>query len=65
MHVRDAEGNERVVRLEPGELYIVPKGTEHKPVAVDGDAELLLFEPQGTRNTGNVTNALTNAARTL
>lgn len=65
MHVRDAEGNERVVRLEPGELYIVPRGTEHKPVAVDGDAELLLFEPQGTVNTGNVIDSLTREARIL
>ena len=65
MHLKDAEGRERVVRLEPGELFVVPKGVEHKPVALDGDAELLLFEPQGTLNTGNVTGALTNAARTL
>jgi len=39
----------------PGELFIVPKGVEHKPVA-GGEVLVLLFEPAGTLNTGNVTN---------
>jgi mannose-6-phosphate isomerase-like protein (cupin superfamily) len=39
--------------LEAGEFVIVPRGTEHRPVA-EPEAEILLFEPGETRNTGNV-----------
>jgi mannose-6-phosphate isomerase-like protein (cupin superfamily) len=46
IHLRD-----RIVELQPGELFVVPKGVEHKPVSVGG-ADLLLFEPGGTTNTG-------------
>ena len=46
------------VDLEEGECLIVPRGVEHKPVA-DGEAEVLLFEPAETRNTGNVENERT------
>jgi len=41
------------VTLAPGELVVVPRGVEHRPVA-DEPAEVLLFEPAGIRNTGNV-----------
>jgi len=41
-----------VVSLDPGEFYIVPKGVEHRPVAVEG-AEILLIEPKATLHTGN------------
>jgi mannose-6-phosphate isomerase-like protein (cupin superfamily) len=44
------------VRLGPGDLYIVPKGVEHRPVAVE-EAHLLLIEPKGTANTGDVATA--------
>ncbi len=54
MHLRDSDGAERVLTLEAGEFTIVPRGVEHKPVARDGDVQLLLFEPEATRNTGNV-----------
>jgi mannose-6-phosphate isomerase-like protein (cupin superfamily) len=47
--------HDRDITLEPGELFIVPKGVEHKPVA-DAEVQVLLFEPAGTLNTGNVTN---------
>jgi mannose-6-phosphate isomerase-like protein (cupin superfamily) len=47
------EFRESSVRLEPGELLIVPRGVEHRPVA-DDEVEVLLFEPAGTKNTGNV-----------
>ena len=40
------------VTLGPGELFVVPKGVEHCPVAED-EAHLLLIEPTGTPNTGN------------
>ena len=53
MHLRDG-----VVELGPGDLYIVPRGTEHKPVAPE-PTSVLLFEPATTRNTGNVVNERT------
>jgi mannose-6-phosphate isomerase-like protein (cupin superfamily) len=40
------------VRLGPGELYVVPKGVEHRPVAEE-ETHLLLIEPAGTPNTGD------------
>jgi mannose-6-phosphate isomerase-like protein (cupin superfamily) len=39
------------VMLGPGELYVVPRGVEHCPIA-DEETELLLIEPAGTPNTG-------------
>jgi len=47
------------VTLGPGEIFVVPKGVEHCPVA-DEEAHVLLIEPQGTPNTGD---AATSAAR--
>jgi len=41
------------VELDPGELVIVPKGVEHRPVARE-ECSVLLFEPASTLNTGNV-----------
>jgi mannose-6-phosphate isomerase-like protein (cupin superfamily) len=43
----------RVIGLDPGEMLIVPRGVEHKPVA-RGVVHVLLFEPASTLNTGNV-----------
>ena len=40
------------VTLGPGEMFVVPKGVEHCPMAED-EAHLLLIEPSGTPNTGN------------
>ena len=40
------------VSLGPGELFVVPKGVEHRPVAEE-EAHILLIEPSGTPNTGN------------
>jgi mannose-6-phosphate isomerase-like protein (cupin superfamily) len=48
----------RSVWLEEGEFMVVPRGVEHRPVA-DEEAEVLLFEPATTLNTGNVENELT------
>ncbi len=39
------------VTLGSGELYVVPKGVEHKPYAED-EVKLLLIEPRGVLNTG-------------
>jgi len=47
IELRDGE-----VRLGPGDLYVVPKGIEHRPVAEE-EAHLLLIEPHGTPNTGD------------
>ena len=44
---------DRDVRLEEGELFVVPRGVEHKPVA-ESEVQVLLLEPEGTLNTGNV-----------
>lgn len=41
-----------VVELEPGDLYVVPRGVEHRPRA-DPEAHVLLIEPRGTPNTGD------------
>ena len=54
---------DRDILLNEGELFIVPKGVEHKPVA-DEEAHILLLEPATlTRNTGNVESDLTAAAQ--
>jgi mannose-6-phosphate isomerase-like protein (cupin superfamily) len=47
------EFRDGVVTLGPGELLVIPRGVEHRPVAEE-EVELLLFEPAATRNTGNV-----------
>ena len=44
---------DRQVWIERGEFLIVPRGVEHRPVA-DEEVSVLLFEPAGTVNTGNV-----------
>ena len=46
------------VRLAPGEMFVVPKGVEHKPVA-PSECEILLIEPRGVVNTGNSGGELT------
>ncbi len=51
--IRMREGD---VTLGPGELFVVPKGVEHCPVAEE-EAHVLLIEPQGTPNTGNAATA--------
>ena len=52
------EFRDRHVWLEEGEFLIVPRGIEHRPVA-DEEAQVLLFEPASTLNTGNVRNERT------
>jgi len=48
IHFRDGK-----VTLNEGEMYVVPKGVEHKPVA-GSECHILLIEPAGTVNTGDV-----------
>jgi mannose-6-phosphate isomerase-like protein (cupin superfamily) len=49
------------VELGPGELFVVPKGVEHRPVAVE-EVHLLLIEPKGTPNTGDTATAAAKVA---
>ena len=49
----EMEFRDRTERLGPGELIVVPRGVEHRPVSMGG-ARVLLFEPASTLNTGNV-----------
>ena len=44
------------VELGPGELFVVPRGVEHRPVA-DEETHVLLIEPAGTPNTGDAATA--------
>ncbi|NJN22672.1 MAG: cupin domain-containing protein [Leptolyngbya sp. RL_3_1] len=44
------------IHLEAGELFVVPRGVEHRPVAEE-EVHLLLIEPIGTPNTGNKSTA--------
>lgn len=46
------------VTLQEGEMFVVPKGVEHKPVA-ESECHILLVEPAGTVNTGDVVNQKT------
>ncbi len=52
IQMRDGE-----VRLGPGELYVVPRGVEHRPVAED-ETHLMLIEPADTPNTGDKATAV-------
>lgn len=48
VELRDGE-----VEVGPGEFVVVPRGLEHR-TAADEEAEVVVFEPAGTRNTGNI-----------
>jgi mannose-6-phosphate isomerase-like protein (cupin superfamily) len=48
----DVRFRDRTVRLEEGQLLVVPRGVEHCPVAEE-EVHVLLFEPAGTVNTGD------------
>ncbi len=49
----DIELRDKTITLNEGELYIVPKGIEHKPIAKE-EVHLLLFEPLSIKHTGNI-----------
>lgn len=52
------EFRDRVISLSPGEMLVVPKGIEHRPVA-ENEVEIMLFEPATTINTGDEDSELT------
>jgi mannose-6-phosphate isomerase-like protein (cupin superfamily) len=53
IELRDGE-----VRLGPGEMFVVPRGTEHRPRA-ERECRLMLIEPAGTVNTGDAGGEMT------
>ncbi len=53
----DIEMRDRTVSLAPGELFVVPRRTEHRPCARHGEAKLLLIDPAGLPNTGDAATA--------
>jgi len=53
------EFRDKIVRVDEGEMIIVPRGVEHRPVAEE-EASILLFEPASTINTGAIRNDLTH-----
>jgi mannose-6-phosphate isomerase-like protein (cupin superfamily) len=52
----DIQLRDRTITLGPGQMYVVPKGVEHCPVARE-EVHLLLIEPTGTPNTGDAATA--------
>jgi mannose-6-phosphate isomerase-like protein (cupin superfamily) len=46
------EFRDGVVQMQAGDLFVVPRGMEHKPVA-DTECRILIIEPRGVKNTGN------------
>jgi mannose-6-phosphate isomerase-like protein (cupin superfamily) len=57
MQLRDGDRE-----VGPGELIVVPKGTEHCPLALTDEVHVLLLEPKTTLNTGDVVNERTVSA---
>ena len=47
------DGRDGNIELNEGEFFIIPRGVEHMPVA-ENEVHVLMFEPMGTVNTGNV-----------
>ena len=52
------EFRDKTIELNEGEIYIIPKGVEHKPIAQE-EVHVLLFEPLDIKHTGNVMAAVT------
>ncbi|MCF6348846.1 MAG: cupin domain-containing protein [Flavobacteriaceae bacterium] len=52
------EFRDKIVTLNEGEMLIIPKGVEHKPIA-DEEVWVLLFEPSNIKHTGEVKHELT------
>lgn len=46
------ELRDRIEELSPGQMLLIPRGVEHRPVA-SSEVEVILFEPAGTLNTGD------------
>ena len=57
MHI---EFRDSTIELNEGEMYVVPKGTEHKPYA-ENECKVMLVEPKGVINTGEAGSKLTSS----
>ena len=53
-----AETSDYQFKIGKGEMYVVPKGVEHKPFA-EKDIQLMLIEPRGVTSTGSEESELT------
>ena len=49
----EIEMRDRTVTLDAGELFVVPRGTEHRPCARNGEVKMLLIDPKDMPNTGD------------
>ena len=61
MDIRSKDENEvleKTLELKEGEMIVIPKGVEHRPHSNE-EVQVMLFEPAGTLNTGDVYNELT------
>lgn len=56
--ILDIEFRDGKVTLEAGEMFVIPKGLEHKPVA-QSECKIMLVEPKGVVNTGEAESKLT------
>ena len=54
----EIEFKSETVELNEGEMYVVPKGVQHKPRS-DSECKIMLVEPRGVVNTGNIESELT------
>ena len=52
------EFEDQTVELSEGEMIVIPKGKKHKPFA-DKEAKIMIIEPKGVTNTGDVINDFT------
>lgn len=52
------EFRDKTIELHPGEMLVIPRGVEHKPIAEE-EVWLMLFEPASTKHTGDVQHELT------
>lgn len=53
----EMEFRDKIERLNPGEMIVVPRGVEHRPCAREGEAKLLIMDAEGTPNTGDAKTA--------
>ena len=53
------EFEDQTIELKEGEMIVIPKGKKHKPYA-DKEAKIMIIEPKGVTNTGDVVNELTS-----
>jgi mannose-6-phosphate isomerase-like protein (cupin superfamily) len=60
--LRDPDGHQSTVSLRQGDIFVVPRGAEHKPSSENG--AILMFEPSGTLSTGTVTTGTSPATST-